>query len=73
MAGVPDQPEMMRTGRGVRIIARPATENDAEDVYLIVAGIAIGLELEESHRLRDLLQAAELTVKRRRTADHETQ
>lgn len=70
MAGPwPDQPELMRTALGSRIIARAASEEELADVTLIVAGILISLELEESARLRGLLQTAEDDVRRRRAPD----
>ena len=53
---------MMRTKRGVRIAARPAS--DRNGVVLVVFGVEIRMTGDESHHLRDLLQDAELRAER---------
>jgi hypothetical protein len=57
-----DQPGAMRTRGGVRITARPgnAALIGSSDVILVIFGIEVKLTGDESHQLRDVLQAAEL-------------
>ena len=52
---------MMRTRGGVRITARPRQD---QNVAAVIMGIEIPLTIDESHELRDLLQAAELDAAR---------
>jgi hypothetical protein len=58
-------PEMMRTKRGSRLVARAGSRDDNGDVVLVVAGIELHMTADESHQLRDLLQAAEIEHQRR--------
>jgi hypothetical protein len=57
----PEQPETMRTKGGIRITARA---DDDRYVRLIIFGIEVAMTADESHELRDLLQAAELATER---------
>jgi hypothetical protein len=52
---------MMRTRGGVRITARPV---DDQNVAAVILGIEIQLTIDESHGVRDILQAAELRAAR---------
>jgi hypothetical protein len=52
---------MMRTSGGVRIAARPASDGN---VAAVLVGIEIKLTPDESHQLRDILQAAEIDAAR---------
>ena len=52
---------MMQTRGGVRIAARP---RDDKNVLAVIMGIEIPLTLDESHGVRDILQAAELRAAR---------
>ena len=56
---VPDG--MMRTRGGVRIAARP---EPGQSVTAVILGIEIPLTIDESHEIRDILQAAELRAAR---------
>lgn len=51
-----DQPEMMRTARGARLVTRPARDG----VVLVVTGIEIVMTIAESQRLRRNLDNAEI-------------
>jgi hypothetical protein len=62
----PDQPEVMQTRKGRRIIARPSEDGG---ICLIIFNIEMTLTADESHQLRDLLQAAELAAERQGTGD----
>jgi len=64
----PAQPETMRTKGGVRITARA---DDDRYVRLVIFGIEAALTPDESHRLRDLLQAAELAAERAQEGNDE--
>jgi hypothetical protein len=56
------QPDgMMRTARGIRIAVRPAPGGE---IVLTIFGIEVGMALDESHQLRDMVQAAELQSQR---------
>lgn len=52
---------MMRTRGGVRIAARPLTTGS---IAAVLVGIEIELTIDESHGVRDILQAAELRAAR---------
>jgi len=55
---------MMRTSGGARIAVRPPTTETGPAVAAVILGLEIGLTVDESHALRDLLQAAELRAAR---------
>jgi hypothetical protein len=55
---------MMRTSGGVRIAARPLTTEAGPVVAAVILGLEIGLTIDESHALRDLLHDAELRAAR---------
>ena len=57
------QTDMMRTMTGTRLVVRASGLADGR-VILVVTGIEILMTPDESHQLRDRLQAAELELAR---------
>jgi hypothetical protein len=56
---------MMRTSGGVRIAVRGGREDDGTpSVVMLASSIGSVFTLDESHQLRDLIQAAELDAAR---------